>query len=98
MKKVRRSPNKYSCPNNVPSHTDSDLTEIEIIEDLNPQKEPDIIDLTHLDDENEQNSGIQVKPNKNLKDGCSHKKYKKYIKHDSTIQTHEMGVHKLKSW
>ena len=51
--------NKYSCPNNVPLHTDSDLIQIEIIEDLNPPKEPDVTDLTHLDDENEQNSGKQ---------------------------------------
>ena len=58
MKKAKES-NKYSCPNNVPLHTDSDLIQIEIIEDLNRPKEPDVTDLTHLDDENEQNSGKQ---------------------------------------
>ena len=39
--------------------------EIEIIENLNPWKETDIIDLTNLVDENEQNSGEQDKPNNN---------------------------------
>ena len=29
---------KNSCPNNIPLHTDSDLTEIELVEDLNPPK------------------------------------------------------------
>ena len=51
--------------------------EIEIIQNLNPWKEPDIIDLTNLVDENEQNSGEQDKPNNNKKDAFSHKKYKK---------------------
>ena len=45
-------------------HTDSDLAEVEIVEDPNQPKEPDVIHLTNLDDENKQSSGTQDEPNK----------------------------------
>ena len=41
--------------------------EVEIIEDLNPHKDPDIIDLRNLDEEKEHNSEEQDKPNENKK-------------------------------
>ena len=43
-----------------------DLTEVEIVEDPNLQKEPDVIDITNLD-ENEQNSAKQDKLDVNEK-------------------------------
>ena len=59
--------------NEVPSCTESDLTDVKIIEDLNPPKEPDIIDLTNLDDKKEFDSGELEKLNKNKKATFTHK-------------------------
>ena len=59
--------------NKVPSCTESDLTDVKIIEDLNPPIEPDIIDLTNLDDKKECDSGELEKLNKNKKATFTHK-------------------------
>ena len=58
-------------------HTESDLMDIKIIEDPNPPKESDTIDLTNLDDEKEHNSGEQDKPKTNKKGTCGHKSTRK---------------------
>ena len=49
----KREFNKHSQPQNVLSCTESDLTDVKIVEDLNPPKEPAVIDLTEIDDEKE---------------------------------------------
>ena len=47
--------------------TESDLMDLEIIKNLNPPKEPDVIDLTNIDDKKEHDSGEHNEPNKNKK-------------------------------
>ena len=71
-----------------------DLTEVEIVEDPNPQKEPDVIDITNLDDENEKNSAKQDKCDENEKMFFSHKRHKNTMADDSAFQTHETGMRK----
>ena len=61
--KGKKESNESSCSNDVPLCRELEITEMEIIEDLNPWKEPDGIDLTNLDVKNEQNSGKQDEPN-----------------------------------
>ena len=74
---LRKESNQHSKQINVPLHTESDLMDIKIIEDLNPPKESDTIDLTNLDDEKEHNSGEQDKPKTNKKRYMWTQKHKK---------------------
>ena len=52
-----RESNEHSQQCHVLLHTELDSTYVEIVEDPNPPKAPDDIDLTNLDDKKEHNSG-----------------------------------------
>ena len=63
-----------------------DLTDTKFIEDPNPHKNPDVIDVTNLDDEEEHYSKEQDELNENKNATFSHKKYKKNSEKDSAFK------------
>ena len=87
----KRKSNQQSQQQNVLSSTESDLTDIKIIEDPNQAKERDIIDLTNLDGEKEHDSSKQDVLDKNRRVTYQHKKKKSNDEKDSAFRTHEMG-------
>ena len=65
---------------------------VKIVEDPNAPKEPDIIDLTSLDDEKEYAFGKQDELDKNKKAIYRHKKTRSNDEKDSAFQAHEIGI------
>ena len=53
----KRQSNEHSQQQNVLSCPESALTDVKIVENPNRPKDPDVIDLTNLDDEKEYDSG-----------------------------------------
>ena len=84
-----RETDQLSQQDNVQLGPESELSDVEIIENPKQLEEPGIIDLTNLDGGIEHDSGEQDKPKKKI----SHLENKKKSENDSAFQNHEMGIY-----